>query len=127
MVTCFPLVCREQKRRHPMAHRKSTPLRTALSRMFPKASLQRLARETGAVRRRRKVDPVKLFWVLVLGFGSGGVRTIADLRRSYERVTGKEVSPSSFYNRFTPALAKFLRAAFTQGLETLSGCVRGSA
>lgn len=110
-----------------MARRKSTPLRTALSRMFPKASLQRLARETGAVRRQRKVDPVELFWVVVLSFGSGGERTIADLRRCYERVTGKEVSPSSFYNRFTPAFVRFLRAAFTQGLEKLGGCVQGAA
>ena len=47
--------------------------------MFPKALLQRLARETGAVRRLRKVDPVDLFWVVVLSLGSAGERT---LRRS---------------------------------------------
>jgi putative transposase len=110
-----------------MARRKSTPLRTALSRMFPKALLQRLARETGAVRRRRKVDPVKLFWVVLLSFGSGGERTFADLRRSYERVTGERLSASSFYNRFTPAFTGFLRAAFAQGLEKLSRCTQGAA
>jgi len=110
-----------------MAQEKSIPLRTALSRMFPKALLQRLARETGAVRRHRKVDPVELFWVVVLSFGSGGERTIADLRRSYERVTGKAVATSSFYNRFTPAFAGFLRAALTQGLEKLSRGAEGAA
>jgi len=110
-----------------MARRKSTPLRTALSRMFPKALLQRLARETGAVRRRRKVDPVKLFWVVVLSLGSGGERTFADLRRSYERVTGEQLSASSFYNRFTPAFTGFLRAVFAQGLEKLSRCTQGAA
>ena len=110
-----------------MARWKSTPLRSALSRMFPKALLQRLARETGAVRRLRKVDPVDLFWVVVLSFGSGGERTIADLRRSYERVTGQDVSTSSFYNRFTPAFTGFLQAVFAQGLEKLSRCTQGAA
>ena len=109
-----------------MARQKSTPLRTALSRMFPKAMLLRLARETGALRRLRKVNPVDLFWVLVLSFGSAGERTIADLRRSYERVTGKALSTSSFYNRFTPAFARFLRAVFTQGLEKLSRCTQSA-
>lgn len=110
-----------------MARRKSTPLRAALSRMFPKALLQRLARETGAVRRLRKVDPVQLFWVVVLSFGNGGTRTLGELRRCYERVTGEKVSASSFYNRFTPAFTEFLRAAFAQGLEKLSRCSQGAA
>jgi putative transposase len=109
-----------------MARRKSTPLRTALSRMFPKALLQRLARETGAVRRLRKVDPVALFWVVVLSLGSAGERTLADLRRSYERVTGERVSASSFYNRFTPAFASFLQAVLAQGLDKLSRCAHSA-
>ena len=34
-----------------MARRKSTPLRTALSRLFPAALVRRLAHETGTLRR----------------------------------------------------------------------------
>jgi putative transposase len=64
-----------------MARHKSTPLRTALSRMFPTALLERLALSTGTVRRQRRVDPVQLFWVVVLTLGSGRSRTFADLRR----------------------------------------------
>jgi hypothetical protein len=60
-----------------MARGKSTPLRTALSRLFPAALLRRLARETGTVQRRRRVDPVTLFWIVVLGVGSGE-RSFAD-------------------------------------------------
>ena len=104
-----------------MARRKSTPLRTALSRLFPAARLRRLAQETGTVRRRRRVDPVTLFWVVVLGVG-GGERSFAELRRSYEKVTGAKISASSFYNRFTPAFTRFLRALLTEGLEKLSRC-----
>jgi putative transposase len=108
-----------------MARRKSTPLRTALSRMFPAALLRRLARETGTVRRRRRVDPVKLFWVVVLGIGRGE-RSFADLRRSYEKVTGEKISASSFYNRFTPAFTRFLRELLSVGLEKLNRCAEGT-
>ncbi len=102
-----------------MARAQSTPLRTALSRMFPTALLKRLALSTGTVRRRRRVDPVQLFWVVVLTLGSGRSRTFADLRRSYERVTGTQLSASSFYNRFTPAFTRFLKEVLELGLEKL--------
>jgi IS4 transposase len=109
-----------------MAREKSTPLRTALSRLFPAALLGRVARETGTVRRRRLVDPVKLFWVVVLSVG-GGERSFADLRRSYEKVTGKRLSASSFYNRFTPAFTGFLRELLALGLDKLDRCAEASA
>ena len=109
-----------------MARQKSTPLRTALSRVFPSAFLRRLAQETGTIRRRRRVDPVKLFWVVVLGVG-GGERSFAELRRSYEKVTGAKISASSFYNRFTPAFTRFLRALLNEGLEKLNRCAEGAA
>ena len=105
-----------------MARQKSTPLRSALSRLFPAAMLRRLARETGMVLRLRQVDPVNLFWVLVLSLGSGGERSFADLRRSYEKMTGKKIAASSFYNRFTPAFTEFLRRLLSVGLEKLNRC-----
>jgi putative transposase len=110
-----------------MARRKSMPLRTALSRMFPAALLRRLAQETGMVRRHRRVDPVKLFWVLTLTLGSGRERSFAELRRSYQRVTGTRLSASSFYNRFTPAFTRFLRELLVLGLEKLNRCSQGTA
>ena len=101
-----------------MARQKSTPLRSALSRLFPAAMLRRLARETGMVLRLRQVDPVNLFWVVVLAVGSGGQRSFADMRRSYEKVTGKKIAASSFYNRFTPAFTEFLRRLLNVGWRT---------
>jgi IS4 transposase len=94
--------------------------------MFPTALLKRLASQTGMVRRRRRVDPVKLFWVLVLTLGSGRSRSFADLRRSYERVTGVSLSASSFYNRFTPAFTQFLRELVAVGFEKLNRCAEGA-
>lgn len=105
-----------------MARQKSTPLRSALSRLFPAAVLRRLARETGMVLRLRQVDPVNLFWVVVLAQGSGGERSFADMRRSYEKMTGKKIAASSFYSRFTPAFTEFLRRLLNVGLENLNRC-----
>jgi IS4 transposase len=50
-----------------------------------------------------------LFWTLVLGFGAGGKRTIAGLRRAFERATDLELAASAFYARFTVALVRFLQ------------------
>lgn len=78
--------------------------REVLRKLFPSAALDRLARETGAVQRKRKVKIVALFWTLVLGFGIGRERTLAGLRRAYEKTTGQRIEESSFYKRFSPGL-----------------------
>ena len=80
-----------------MARVKSIGISETLTSLLPKAEIERSARESGAMRRRRKVDPGAMFWCVVLGFGTGAERTLAGLRRSYERATGKSLVPSSFY------------------------------
>ena len=40
-----------------------------LHQMFSPEWLRKTARETGLIKRERKVDPVVMFWVLVFGFG----------------------------------------------------------
>jgi hypothetical protein len=40
------------------------------------------------VLRDRKVKALALFWTLVLGFGAGGERTLAGLRRHFEQASG---------------------------------------
>ena len=61
-----------------------------------------------------------MFWCVVLGFGTGAERTLAGLRRSYERATGKSLVPSSFYDRFTPGLARMFRAVLAQLMNKLA-------
>ena len=85
---------------------RSISIRESLHKLFSPQLIRRIARDTGAVQRRRKVDPVALFWTLVLGFDDGDCRSIAGLRRTYAETTGKDLAPSSFYKRFTPALDK---------------------
>ena len=100
-----------------MTQRESTPLEQALVRLFPSTWLRARARAAGVVRRRRKVDSVAFVWTLVLGFGTGKDRTLAGLRRLFVALTGRRVSPSSFYDRFTPELARFLRELIDRGME----------
>ena len=102
-----------------MARTSSIPVRKVLRKMFPALRLRALARERGAVVRERKVDIVALFWTVVLGFAVGEERTLAGLRRAYERVTGQRLEESSFYDRFTPGLARLLKAAVADGLEKM--------
>jgi len=92
-----------------MARTPSIDIRGELSSLVPAPRLKELARETGAVQRERKVRIVDLFWTLVLGFGTGKARTFAGLLRMYKGATGRSIVPSSFWDRFTPKLARFVK------------------
>lgn len=91
-----------------MARQKSIGVRERLTTLIPPAHVRALAEEVGLVKRRRKVDPVALLWSLTLGFALGKERTIAGLRRAYEKATKTTLVPSAFYDRFTPVLVRFL-------------------
>ena len=84
-----------------VARHKCIGIRQTLTTLLPEAEIERLAHESGAVRRRRKVDASAMLWTVLLGFGTGRERTLAGLRRTYERVTDKSLVPSSFYDRFS--------------------------
>lgn len=102
-----------------MARRQSIGIRQELTRLIPTRQLNRLAGLSGLVRRRRKIDPMELFWTVVLGFGAGHTRTLAGMRRAYQKSTGATLVPSAFYDRFTRSLAVFMRLVVQELLETL--------
>jgi hypothetical protein len=77
-----------------MARARSIPIRETLRKLFPPTLLMALAKANGAVRRVRQVKPADLFWTRVLGFGVGRERSIAGLRRAYERSTGQTIEES---------------------------------
>lgn len=85
--------------------------------MYPRRWLNAKARETGAVKRERVVNVVVLFWVLVTGVQ---VHTLAGLHRLYEKTSRKPLSRGAFYKRFTPGLARFLRACVEHGVQELA-------
>lgn len=99
----------------------------SLKSLFPGSWLEDTARETGWVQRARKVDPTEFFWTVVLGFGCGKERSIAGLRRQFEQQSGETLVPSSFYDRFTPALVEFLRRAVQRGCESFAHGLPGVA
>jgi len=92
-----------------MAQTKSIGIRKILARLLPRQRIEKIAAEVGLTQRKRKVQVHALFWTLVLGFGTGRERTIASLRRAYERATGCQLVPSAFYDRFTKPLVKLLK------------------
>jgi putative transposase len=102
-----------------VARRQSIGVRAELTSLISTRRLNFLARLSGLVQRRRKVDPMALFWTIVLGFGGGPQRTLAGLRRAYQRSTGATLVPSAFYDRFTKSLAVFFRYVVEELLERL--------
>jgi putative transposase len=107
-----------------MARAKPIAIRKILGRLFPATVLMTMAVASGAVKRVRQVKPAALFWSVVLGFGVGGERTIAGLRRAYERATGQTIEESSFYDRFSDGFVKMLKAAVTHALAHSLGVGR---
>jgi len=91
-----------------------------LCELFPPEWLRETAKETGLIKRERKIDPVIMFWVLVLGYGTSLQRTLASLKRNYETSSKKILSDSSWYYRFTPELVSFLRECVRRGSEHLA-------
>jgi len=63
---------------------------------------------------------VLIFWVLVLGFGVQLQRTLASLHREYEVRGSIDLSRSSFYERFSPELVRFLHVCVVHGIENLA-------
>jgi IS4 transposase len=88
--------------------------------MFSPEFLRKAAIETGLIKRERKIDAVVMFWVLTLSFGVRLQRTLASLKRSYEKESEHNLSDSSWYYRFTPELVAFLKACVIHGIEYLA-------
>ena len=80
-----------------------------LVKAFPEKRLRELARTTGLVERRRKLDAAALFWVLTLGFAVGEDRSIEAFRQSYLQFVGGEFSLTyaSFHGWFVESLTVF--------------------
>lgn len=104
------------------AGRKSggTAFEQALCAAFPSEWLRKTAEKTGLIKRERKIDPVPLFWVLVFSYGVHLQRSLAALKRNYEKGSGGHISDSSWYDRFTPELVAFLKKCVVRGIEHFS-------
>jgi hypothetical protein len=96
---------------------KIDPIVELLILLFPEDFLQKVAEETGFIQRKRKINPVIFFWVIVLGFGVNFLREIRGLKRRYENESGTKLSISSFNDRFTSKTEDFLKKCVIHALE----------
>ena len=103
-----------------MARTPENTVEAALCHLFPSTWLEAQARPTGMVQRQRKVNPISLFWTLVLSFGIGKEHRLVSLRRAYEEATGVLLSASSFYDRFSGRLVLFLQQACQHALRQVT-------
>jgi len=110
-----------------MARGRSSDIRRELRKVIPEALVNELARKAGAVLRQRRVRIYDLVWVLVLGFAVGRKRSLAGLRRRYERVTGQNIEESSFYKRFSPGLVRLMKMLLSRAFEECIGVGRSLA
>ena len=91
-----------------------------LTMMFESKWLRAKAKETGLVERERKIDPIIIFWTLTIGYGTQLYRTLTELKREYEVRGNVLLSDSSWHDRFTPELVKFLKECVIHGIEHMS-------
>lgn len=112
-----------RKRKKAVRERKDglapTAIPEALAKMYPPEWLEETSKETGLIKRQRKIEAVGFFWVLVLSFGLGMQRSLAGLKRQYEKRINKSLSDGSWYPRFTPELVLFLKTCVMHGIAQL--------
>lgn len=92
-----------------MPKRTDSAIRDAVGSVLAMARLNQLAREIGVIKRQRKVRISALVGAVVLGFATGAERTLAGMRRAYERSTGETLAASGFYARFSRELVQLLK------------------
>jgi IS4 transposase len=91
-----------------------------LCKLFPKEWLRNAAKETGLIKRERKIEAFVMLWTLVFSFGAHLPRNLANMKRKYEKASKKEIAESSWYMRFTPELVEFLKVCVTHAIEQLA-------
>jgi len=92
----------------------------SLEALFPQETVERIARETGFTKRKRKIEPYPFFWNLVLGFGVQLQRTLESLRKGYGEMASIEVCQSSWHDRFNPETVDFLRANVKSAMQQMA-------
>jgi putative transposase len=88
--------------------------------LLSKEYLKSAAKTSGMIIRERKIEAFEMLWVLVFSFGAHLQRNLASMKRKYEKESKKKLADSSWYERFTPELADFLKLCVTHVIEQLA-------
>lgn len=86
--------------------------------------LSELSRDAGFCERKRKLTPYRLFWGLVLGFGTSSKKSLAGLARFICITGGLIVSRQAFHQRLTSEAADFFRRCFMRLSRRIANEVR---
>ena len=98
---------------------KPNVIEEELNNLFTAEFLEKTAKETGFIKRNRIINSFVMFWTLTFGFGVQHDRSFAGLHRLYENKAKIKLSRSSFQDRFTPKLVKFVHACVLHGMENI--------
>lgn len=102
-----------------MPSKIDNPIREAFGSVLAGTRPSQLARELGVIKRQRKVRMIALVGAVVLGFATGSERTLAGMRRVYERTTGQTLAASGFYARFSRELVQLLKRLLQDAMAQL--------
>ena len=104
-----------------MSRKKLTRMAAALARALRMDEVNQLGRETGQSERLRTVTPFRLFLSVTTALADGGIESLADLLREFNRHNDASVAYKPFYNRLArPGFARFMRKMLERLLERLS-------
>ena len=110
----------KRRSRSPIGSATADDYLEAFLTLFPPRVIQRIARESGFIRRHRKLDPVAFLYTLAFDTGPQLQRTVEALRDAYNKRTPDPIlSAGGFHGRFTPELVEFLRQCVAYGLAQL--------
>lgn len=83
--------------------------------------VERVARETGFLQRKRKVAPIGLLVACLSTLGTGPVAWLADIVRTFNKFNDKPVQYKPFHNQLRKeAFPEFLRRILVEALSTLT-------
>lgn len=93
-----------------------------LRRLFKEEDVDRIARETGLMKRKREITPLALLVACLSTLGVSKVQWLADILRTFNRFTGKGVRYKPFHNQLSkPGFALFLQEMVCVALEVSKG------
>lgn len=99
----------------------SKTIARSLHHVLGATELDRVARDTGLLKRKRKVTPMTLVLACLSTLGTGKVQWLADILRTFNRFTGSGVQYKPFHKQLAkPAFAEFLRQVVSRAVAKLS-------
>jgi len=83
-------------------------------RFVKSGELAKIAKDAGFGERKRKLTPRRVFWGMVMGFGSVNKRSLAGLARFTGMISGFSLSRQALHQRLTVQAADFFRRCFNR-------------